>query len=297
MNWNRKVKDTVWESECGLLFSAENNPNTNILHFGTCWIGDVEYSDKVGKNPLRCPYGERCEKSTLHSSLHPYYDCVASLTDKQYNYETSGDKIYLDYYHEYKLNCEKIAVKRTTGQARECYRLEHAGRGVVKFREGTCKDINCMNSICVMTGKSRDTTLVHIFGDRRYIIDAGRLTEHEAVTKGIRCTKHQIPKDIADKLIIEYENMSERQWGWMNHHPKPTRFYTSQRTTKDLLQDLQDAKEGIEVQHASDIEAKAKKEKSKRLLKAREKREARSLNKDLTPKPKQVYEQIRLIWR
>lgn len=293
MKWNRKIEDTIWESDCGLLFSSENNINTNLIHFGTCWIGELEYSDDVGKNPVRCPYGKRCKKSTLHPSLYEIYECVAVITDKQYNYESSGDKIYMDYYREYKLNCERIASERTDGHESECYRFEHVGMGVVKFRPGICKEETCRNGICVMTGKARDTTPVHIYGDRHYIADAGTLVEHQAVIKGIRCTKHQIPKDVADKLIKEYENMSERQWGWIKNQAKPTVFYTSKREVKNLLQDLQDTKEGIEVQHASDIESEAKKEKSKRLSKARETRKSRSL-KVSAPKPKQRFEQISL---
>ena len=270
-----KTRGTIWRSECGLLFSADMGWKANLLHFGTCYIGELEYSDELGKNPVRCPYGKRCEKSTLHSSLHPYWDCVAVLTNETYNYEASGDKIYLDYFEEYKKNCNEVALERSSGktEGHGCYRFKHLGRGKAKFITGSvCMSRDCERGLCLLTLRERDMTQVHIYGEREGVSDLGTLVEHKVVVRGIKVTDHMIAKDFADKLIRQYESESEKEWHYHHNFPKPTKFYTSKRVIRDLRRDLTDTKGGIEVLHDSDLrEAVAEVKREKRQL-AKQKR-------------------------
>lgn len=265
----------MWKTECGLYVNSKKSYSP--LFAGSCSYLGKTYSAENNNVLIHCPYKEPCEmrNKDFDNVKIMYGMCCISKTDDPYDYEKSIEKIKDDNDAIYYLNLEKLYEKNplyrgcgNVGRKDNEVKITYDLSKCLLWRNG------CDKPVCAVTGKKRDLTLVNIFCDIKYTVDKGMLTEHEAIRKGIKLLSSPIMMECAERKLKELENKDE--WYWRSHKSmmKPYKIYISKRATKDLMQDLQDAKEGIEVHHDSDLKKKAAQEK-------RERKEERQKKKQL----------------
>lgn len=194
--------------------------------------------------------------------------CAVSKTDEPYIYEQSVEKILDQNDAEYCRNLERLYEKNPNFRGCACIgregnkvKIEYELHNCMIFRRG------CEKELCAVTGKKRDLELVNIYADVKYTAEIGTLFEHEVIHKGIKLTDHPIVKECAERMLKEMESWDDNDWLWRKGRTKPFRIYIKQGRIKDLVQDLMDARNGLEVIHDSDLKKAAAERKREEKLK------------------------------
>lgn len=244
--------------------STMNWYNGNELIFASCSVS--------------CPYSPVYKSETYNLGDGERFNCYCEL---QHTREYDGS--YREYVGEGHIKYRSWHFQRfleTGTMYCACVSEGNDGEPKIEYRADNCKIFHphgCKAEICFITMKKRDLTVVNILADVKYKVDEGMLTEHEVIRKGIRLHDNMV-KEIADRKIKEMlhdgekYNIWEHMYGHKLNHQKPIRVYTAKGNGKDLLQDLADAREGLEVIHDSDLVKAAKAAKRERRTKAKEKK-------------------------
>lgn len=271
----------VWKTKCGLYVNPEEH---RPLFDGSCSYMGVEYCVENDNVLIHCPYNhdeyigmkdcdyrEKGFDDCINGLM--YGMCCVSKTDEPYDYELSIEKVNDDNDAKYLRNLKNFKTENPLYEGCAC--IKRYGNDVkIDYQLNRCLvwHNGCPKPVCAVTGKERNLTLVNIYCDIKLTADKGTLFEHEVIRKGIKLTKNPIVKECADRKLKEYEK--REAWEWRNYGilEVPFRFYIKKGSAKDLMQDLQDAAEGFEVIHDSDLKKKAKAEKSERRKWRKEKR-------------------------
>lgn len=281
------LRDTVWETPCGLLKKGISSYN-HMSHLG------VDYCPENNNPRYGCPYYDekpcpyRIETKKLWGC-----NCIYHQTDREYDYENSVEKLWNEWDRikneawqkviEGYGFCSCMKWNRTKRQYEPNYDVEN------------CISNKCKNEVCAITKKPRNLKKVNIYYDLLRITRYKQgLLEHEIkrIEKGIKKFEKPVARTDAEIWLKTYKdkfeplhNREDRSnvffseyhgktgfgdYDWFEFTTIPQNIRIEHRESRDLLQDLQDAQEGIEVVHASDL-IKRKKEIKKE---ARERRNA-----------------------
>lgn len=284
------VSKMVLESPCGLLMKGID------FHGYMSFMG-IDWRLENNNSVHRCPFGKvncKLNHKYLQKPFGHGYDivqCAFKQSGKEYDYEKSYEKIRNDksaiieakrkeFYNKLKWNknekhcaCIKWDDKKQEWQA--------------KYNPVSCVNdcyINgCyVNDICVLTGKKLNGKKGNVF----YDLKVTRICKDNSFWHGeevVRIIKGKKAFDRTKPLIIceAYARMCKEEilGGELSNYCTELFFdkdmkievlnvRVEYRETRDLMQDLQDAREGIKVFHASDLKK----------AKEREKREKREKN-------------------
>ena len=309
IGWKWEVKLTMnWVTGCGLCVDPRRAATCDMYYNGIRWCVENE-------NPVyRCPYDRRDCEHNLPGLKFPW--CVLSRTDAPYDHERSAEKVEAEASRRSREQYMEI----TGGQFCAC--VEHGngfdgGRCQVRYDVERCIRLQCKNKVCSITKRERDLSKVNVFYDirRTWITRAGLFEDTRTeITKGMKVFEHPVARTDAeiwlarrkaefdpfkDKNIIDPHLSREDQqqeffskmhrkypgYDYFEYHYSVENIRIEHREFRDIKQDLEDVRAGIEVTHAIDIQKaetakkRENREKNKQRKKAKmEKQSALSAN-------------------
>lgn len=290
----------AWRTPCGLSVNGRTVSTSDVSCGGT-W-----YCPENGNPVIRCPYSRRdCEHQS--SVLGKYCMCICSLSDTQYEYENSVEKVESVQDRQR----HKAYMEITGGQYCACVVGTNgfrAGEYQIDYDPEHCIKYGCKNQVCSVTKHERDLSKANIFYDvrREWKTRVGFLEDHKVqVEKGCKVFPKPVARTDAElwlakrkasynpfieKHIInphlkpedrqqEYFSKHHRQYpgyDYFEFHYSVENIRIEAREQRDLLQDLQDVASGLEVVHASDkLKAEVQAKKAARQKRAEEKQRRR----------------------
>lgn len=279
---------TVWESPCGLL--KEGNPSHGYMSY----LG-INWREENNNPVFRCPY-DKADCELNHKLLriakgHKYniVDCAFCLSDRPYDYANSYEKAWDERHAWVQKKKDEYYNKLRFGKGHcECILYDEEKKAwYARYDPYTCA-VRCCNpeNICTLTGKRLDSGKGNVYYDLKvtWIRREGSLWDGEeiiSIVKGKKAFKSARPLSICEAYakrfktgIIKREERSLVREMFSNPgmNVEVLNVQVKKRESKDLIQDLRDASEGIQVIHASDLikhkkeayrERKAKREKAK----------------------------------
>ncbi len=277
----------VFKTGCGLLVKGIRFATGSLSYMGIDWIPE-------NNNPvIACPY--RKKNCNLRNSVLGGMDggtvrmlkCDCRQTNEPYSYEQSIDKIHDDENREIRRKYDAFS-ERVKGHV--CYwhmrYNDCTGEWQQRYDPLECAKM-CQNvgGVCSLTHKPVSRKRGNVFYDVRtsHIRRDGTLFDGEEVIrieKGIRLFdtgKSMTICEQAEKRCKEHIYSREKDryhaeiflYGW---RVEVLNIRAEQRESRDLMQDLQDIRDGIKVTHASDVQKNQKEEKKRRRQQAQEKR-------------------------
>jgi hypothetical protein len=270
---------TVWEAPCGIMRKGY------FTHGYLCY-GGVEWRPENDNYNFYCPYHIK-ECKHFHPLLRDAplgAKCAWRMTNKPYNYNNSAEKIKDEREELIKKNLKKRFGYPGMIHCACCHIDEDTCEPYFDYDPADCIRFTrrgCDNEVCYCTGKKRNLEMANIYYDVKITTEyrKGFICEPEVrVVKGEKLFETRKPKTDLEIYLKLYPDAPLEKEKGKTHHTKGLFFAKhhgerydleienvriEKRETRDLLQDLQDIKEGMEVVHASDLlEAKrqAKKE-------------------------------------
>lgn len=276
----------VFETACGLLVEGSHWGHGSHSYMGIDWTPE-------NNNPtVKCPYGkEDCSLNHEVFRNNPcgggrskMVDCVCHMTDEEYTYERSlkkvwdieqkrRDELFKEYEKKYRVCRHQSGFNEWEDRWKHHYDpIDYCGR------------YGC--SYCPVLKKELTKKKGNVFYDLKITrpgMDRGFFTkEHDIVIKkGVKLLSRPVSMDVCEiiaktqkRKILDKEIMRMHRELFFNPEIKVEvlNVRAERRETRDILQDLQDVKEGFEVVHESDLNAAAKKMKSERREAAVEKK-------------------------
>lgn len=209
----------VFKTQCGLFAKLEK--------FTVGILGGFYY---LGKRVIVMPCRARCcykcdktisFKNSINNSILKF--CVLERTNESYDDKESINKIVREMDKKFIEEREKI------GRGYNCPNIvQKFDRAVKEYDIRRCKEFNCMNDVCVVTGEKRNTELVNIFYDVKHVEQRGFIT-FESWEKDLKYFEHRVPRDLAEKYI----RMIEKE------EPEKLNLRIQTRKTKSLEEDLE----------------------------------------------------------
>lgn len=209
----------VFKTPCGLFAKLE------IFTVGI--LGGFYYlGERMIVMPCRARKCHECDKTisfnnSINNSVLKF--CVLERTNKPYDDKKSINKIVREMDKRYYEEKAKIEGEKTCVNI-----IQKFDKAVKEYDIRRCKEFNCMNEVCVITGKKRNIELVNIFYDIKHVEKQGFL-EFETWERDLKYFSTRIPRDIAEKYIpIIQEN-----------EPEKLNLRIQARKTKSLDDDLE----------------------------------------------------------
>lgn len=261
----------TWITKCGLFAKKESL----ITSSGSCSFMGATYSAENNNHLMHCRQNVACElREKVFDGVfaNSKGQCALSKTDKEYDYKKSVEKIVDDLDELYNKNRREFLEKNPLFRGCANYYRDENNQVKVTYDLKNCLvwHNGCLCGICAVTKKKRDLELVNIYCNIKSIADKDLLTEHELIRKGIKLTSVALVKECAERELKKYESWVAWDWKMRKSMSLPYRFYLKKKIGKDLLQDLEDIKSGIEVIHDSDLKKKTAEEKRERKVKRKQ---------------------------
>ena len=285
----------VFETGCGLLVRGPS------LGFGSMSYGGILWIPENNNPVICCPYKKDvCElRNTVlggprGGGLAKLLQCDCHQTNRIYEYEKSVDKIRDDMQKEKNRKYEEF-VRKKGGHVCKWHTLynEWTGEWKQDYDPMVCAAY-CMNigKDCDLTHKPVSRKKGNVFYDvkiTRIRHDGTLFDGQETVTivKGARLFETMKSMTICEAAARRKKMIQGRNE--IKYHAERTLLGTKvevvniraeRRESRDLMQDLQDIRDGIEVIHESDKAKQQKADKKARRQQAAEKR-IRKLEKKL----------------
>ena len=285
---NQYRDQMVFKTGCGLLVKGSYFCNGHMSYMGRKWTIEndcptITCPYRKDSCNLRDPVLGEVSGGVLSKILH----CDCHRTNESYSYERSFNKVRDDEQKEIKRKYDEF-VKKKKGHVCHWHANYNyqTGEWQQDYDPMTCAR-HCMNigRNCELTGKPVSKKKGNVFYDVKvsYIQKERSLfygQEVIRINKGVRlfdtaksmtiCEQaaNRCRKYIEDR---EYQNRHAEVllYGWK---VEVLNIRAEQREGRDLMQDLQDIKDGIIITHASDAEKKQKEDKKKRRQQAQENR-------------------------
>lgn len=266
---------TVWEAPCGI-------QRKGYFTHGYMSYAGVEWRVENDNYNFHCPYRKKeCEYfHPLLKDLPTGSKCVWHMTDEQFSYNNSAEKIEDEKQKVINKNLEKRFGYPGMIHCACCHINEETLEPYFKFEPEHCIRFTkngCDNETCWCTGKQRDLTLGNIYYDVKVTTEycKGFIIEPVVrIKKGVKLFSERKTMADLDMYLKVYPNAPLQKENSKSEHSRQL-FYAKyhgqkyeleiqnvrieKRESRDLMQDLQDIRDGIEVVHASDLE-KAKKQ-------------------------------------
>lgn len=270
------IKQMVWETPCGLLRQGTTQDGCG---YGS--VGGVAYRPENGNLRIGCPYFDEKPCSHREGRLEGW-NCVTHRTERPYDYNKSVEKLW----YEWDRIKSKALREVIDGYGYcACMYWDRPSRSYKpNYDVEKCINTECKNDICVITKKPRNLKRVNIYYDilreRHYKTGMFELTDR-TIEKGVKkfdsavaCTdaemwlkqyggkvfEPRLTRDDRRELFFS-EHHGKQGYGeyeWCEYKVTPQNIRIESRASRDLLQDLRDAQEGIEVVHASDLKKQKK---------------------------------------
>lgn len=294
------VYEKAFRTPCGLMCKG-TSCMTSLS------INGVEFSFENDMPTVHCPYYKcDCElkdKRLINPDSAIKDWCNVHMTDEKYQYEGSLEaelKLWDDQIRRDKISFDLQHNGRTCEN--HMYYDKDKGEWVMNYNPCDCGKSGCNGFwgqklvegklICPILGRPLDKAKGNVYYDikktyRRYDLD-GTLFEGQIDTeieKGIRFFEHPVSMDICknvvklcqDEIRWKVNSNYHSELFFAEYHGKYFKIEilnirAEQKESRDLLQDIEDIRNGIRVYHASDSEKSEKKIKSEKRQKAKEKK-------------------------
>lgn len=302
--YNRMYYETfVYKTGCGLYVSGKE-VLSGMGCSGTDWCHE-------NNNPvIRCPYDKAdCadNDSRLHGmrggGLYIQCWCVCHRTDESYNYENSFEKAEKERHEEKELKyLEYCEAHKGRICRNHMYFNERTRTWTLRYDPKICANLKCYgwnggkfdkyDSTCPIMGRELTKEKGNVFYDLKtsYLRTDlnGTLFEGQidtAIEKGKRVFGAQVSMDICrnyvklckDDLISKIKMNYHSELFFAEHYGRyfnveVLNIRAEKRESRDLMQDLQDIRDGISISYDSDLIKEANKAKSEKRKHAKEKR-------------------------
>lgn len=291
------VYDKAFCTPCGLMCKG-TSCMTSLC------TGGQEWSFENDMATIHCPY-HKCDCDKKDSRL-PREGvlrdwCNVRMTDEEYQYEGSMEDVLK--LREDEIRREKISfILQRHGRACENHMHYNRDTGEWKmdYDPGVCARLKCNGnqhsvgerSICPILGRELCREKGNVYYDikttfRREDLDGtlfdGQIDTH--IEKGVRVFDSPVNMDICRN----YVKLCQDEIKWkveMEYHDRLffAKYYGKEfsvevlniraesKPSRDLMQDLQDIKEGIMITHASDVEKRSKEMKREKRQQAKQKK-------------------------
>lgn len=293
----------VYKTGCGKFIMGKSTVS-NMCCMGVEWTHE-------NNNPVhRCPY-DKPECKDNDSRLHGMRGgglciqcwCVCHRTDESYNYENSIEKAEKERKEEKE---RKYLEYCEAHNGRVCrnhmYFDERTRTWTLRYDPKICASLKCYgwngktideyDSTCPIMGRELTKEKGNVFYDLKtsYLRTDlnGTLFEGQIDTeikKGVRVFDSSVSMDICrnyvklckDELISTVRMRYHSELFFAEQHGRyfdvdVLNIRAEQRESRDLMQDLQDIRDGIKISYDSDITKETKKAKAERRQQAKEKR-------------------------
>ena len=277
----------IFKTGCGLLIKG-NSFIGSMSYMGILWIPEND-------NPVvNCPYRkDSCDLrnpvlgGACGGGISKLFWCDLHQTDELYDYKKSMDKACDDETREKRRKYEAF-VKSRNGHVCQWHAVynDWTGKWSHDYDPMTC------SRFCMNVGKTCDFTHLpvsrkkgNVFYDVKisYIRHDGTLFDGQEVVKinkGVRLFEIAKSMTICEAAVRKCRqkiiDKTKRKWhreifvsGWK---VEVLNIRAEYRESRDLMQDLEDIRNGIQIVHASDLDRKKKEEKKERRLQAQQKK-------------------------
>lgn len=293
----------VFQTGCGK-YVLGKNVLSDMSYQGIDW--KLENYNPVVRCPYdkpECPDNDPLLYGMMGGGLCIQCWCACHPTDSPYDYENSIEKVDQDRHEEKERKYQEYADSHHGRVCRNhMYYDERTREWQLRYDPKDCALLRC-SGFCPILGKELDRKKGNVYYDlkitrRRYDLD-GTLFEGQidtSIEKGIRKFKYPVSMDICRSYVKLCQENLIRDVRLNDYHSELffAKYYgklfrvevlnirAEQRESRDLTQDLQDIRDGIQICHASDTEKKNKAVKSERRKKAKAEKIARLEKKLLT---------------
>mgnify|MGYP001623785361 CR=1 FL=1 len=286
------IQKMVYMTGCGMCVKGDNTIS-NMTYNGS-WKHENDCP------VIHCPIDrEKCEANDkrlhkgLRSGLSYICFCVCHRTNHEYNYETSFEKAWAEKRMEIQRKYDEYALSHNGKVCMNHMYYNHYSR-TWRFQY---KPLNCARKChlqseiqeekCPILGRFLDKKKGNVYYDLKIsgIYHDDTLFNGQAWTrieKGIRFFEHQVSMDICTAFVkhqpaavweyVEREKLSRMLLYDQSITMEVLNIRAESRPSRNLEEDLEDIKNGIEVVHASDLNKKNASERKERREKAKEKR-------------------------
>lgn len=290
------IRSTVWETPCGLLVAGSRFLNGYLSFNGVDWR--VENGNPVVCCPVfpstPCPLRDPrlvSERYDLHSD-NVIYQCACHRTERPYTYEGSFKEAHDKVWKE----SDKLwEIFKTQHKGRVCRHQSHYGRTAkswtARYDPLDCVHMNC--TYCDVLAKDMDPRKGNVFYDLRKswtVKGEGLFPDQRktVVEKGCKLLDRAASLTVCEAIVKYGWREVERRIRLNYHHDlffdktleiEVSNLRAARVDTRDIVQDLQDAANGIEVTHAADNlkAAKAQKRARREAAKAQRIRKAEKM--------------------
>lgn len=266
---NKFLQESVWEAPCGVMRKGE------FTHGYACYAG-VTWRVENNNYNFHCPYRKQ-ECEFFHPLLKDVNfggKCSWHMTDKPYDYANSAEKLNDDQRKLTLENLEKRFGHPGMIHCICCHIDEQTCEPYFSFSPEACIHFmrnGCDNEVCYCTGKQRNLQKANIYYDVRVTTEYRKgfiVQPIVKVIKGRRLFDSQKAMTDLELYLQCNPNAAMEKENARSEHLQPLFFakYYNQRyelqvenvriekrSTRDLMQDLMDVRDGITVLHESDI--------------------------------------------
>lgn len=296
----------IYKCGCGMFVTGEH-VISNVNFMGESWSHEND-------NPvIRCPWRKgNCtqnDQRLREDNQNARCWCACHSTDEEYDYNNSFEKVKSD---KAKLAEKKYQEYSDAHQGRICRNhmrwdedLEEWG---MRYDPEICASLKCTGQyvtqeckmICPILGRPLDKKRGNVFYDvvtkyKRCDLD-GTLFEGQidtCITRGKRAFKNPVSMDICrsyekmckedltNKVMLKYHTeLFFSKYHGRYFEVEVQNIRAEQRESRDLLQDLEDIKNGVRISYESDVNKAEKNRKKERREEAKARR-ARKIEKVL----------------
>ena len=276
----------TFKTPCGLQCKGLQC-HSNMNYMGIEWTYE---NDMV---TIHCPYKKK-DCGLKHEYLQDAgvlrYDCEVHMTDEEYCYEGSVEHILKLHDDEIKRQKTSFSLQRN---GRVCSEHMYFDKDILEWKMDydpySCGLHRCMG-MCPVLGYELDRKKGNVFYDLkisyfRNDLD-GTLFEGQVDTqiiKGEKLFDHPVSMDICkisarlclDRIKDKVRNRYFTELFFSEYHGRYFSFEiqnvrAERRESRDLMQDLEDMRNGIQIVHASDMEKRNSENKRERRQQLRE---------------------------
>ncbi|MST57272.1 sarcolemmal membrane-associated protein [Waltera intestinalis] len=290
--YNRVYSDNfLYKTGCGMYVKG-SNVLTHMGYMGEEWCHEND-------NPVvRCPY-DKAECPLNDNRLHGIFGggnciqcwCACHKTDEPYDYDHSFEKAEKDRQDEKRRKYQEYADAHN---GRICqnhmYYNESTREWNMYYEPAICARMcSAQNGYCPVLGRELNEKRGNVYYDLKtsgikkhteaqYSLFDGERWTH--IEKGMRVFKNPCSMDIckafikvqSDKILSDYKmNHSTEYLFDKSFKAEILNIRAESKPSRDLMQDLQDIRDGIEISHASDNEKQKKEAKKEKRNLAKQK--------------------------
>jgi len=280
------VYEQTFRTPCGLLCKGRQ------CHSGMGYMG-IDWTYENDMATIHCPYqksGCRMKHEYLQGHNVFRFDCEVHMTDEEYQYEGSVEDIMKRHDDEVRRKKARFSLQRN---GRVCHEHMNFNRDAqeweMHYDPYICGMRKCVG-ICPVLGHELDKKKGNVLYDvkikyLRHDLE-GTLFEGQVdtrVIKGQKLFSHPVGMDICricaeqcmDRIKEKVKSQYSRELFFAEYHGREFSFEiqnvrAERREVRDLMQDLEDIRNGIQVVHASDMEKKKADDKREKRQKTHE---------------------------